>query len=77
MKFRKLTDKQIKGYLDTGVYLDRAGAYGIQDKKCDFVKEFKGSYTNILGLPLEKLIPILKEFGVKIKVKGGENNDVK
>jgi len=70
VKFRKLTDKQIKGYLDTGVYLDRAGAYGIQDKKCDFVKEFIGSYTNILGLPLEKLIPILKELGVKTGVKG-------
>jgi len=65
VKFKHYPDKAIKGYLNTGVYLDRAGAYGIQDEKCDFIESFKGSYTNILGLPLEKLTRLLKEFGVK------------
>jgi len=67
VKFRKVSLKEINQYLDTNVFLDRAGAYGIQDKKCDFVKSFKGSYSNILGLPLEKLTKMLEEFGVKIK----------
>lgn len=72
--FKNLSDQKIEDYLDTEVYLDRAGAYGIQDPKCDFVKEYKGSYTNILGLPLKELTKCLKEFGVRIKKKGGENN---
>ena len=60
------TNEQIKDYLDTDVYLDRAGAYGIQDKKCDFVKKYKGSYTNILGLPLEIVKEFLIDFGISL-----------
>ena len=65
--FNDFTDNTMNDYLDTGVYLDRAGAYGIQDPKCDFVKKYKGSYNNILGLPTEKLQSILPKFGVIIR----------
>ncbi len=76
VRFRKLNKKEIKDYLDTSVYLDRAGAYGIQDRKCDFVKNYQGSYTNIVGLPLEELKRCLKSFDVKPALtrrgKGGD-----
>lgn len=65
--FRKLTDRQINDYLDTGLYLDRAGAYGIQDPRCDFVKSYRGSYTNILGLPMKKLARLLLTYGIDLK----------
>jgi len=65
--FGKISQRQINEYLDQKFYLDRAGAYGIQDPKFNYVKGYIGSYTNILGLPLEKLVKLLKEFGVTIK----------
>ena len=51
--FKKLTDKEIADYVDGGSPMDKAGAYGIQDK--DVVESYCGSYTNIVGLPMEKL----------------------
>ncbi|MDE5549594.1 MAG: Maf family protein, partial [Clostridia bacterium] len=51
--FKKLTEREIKDYVDGGSPMDKAGAYGIQDK--EVVESFCGSYTNIVGLPMEKL----------------------
>lgn len=39
---------------------DKAGAYAVQEKKDRVVKRIVGSYTNVVGLPLEKLRPLLK-----------------
>ena len=55
--FDKLSDERIRNYVDTGSPMDKAGAYGIQDS--GFVKEIKGSYDNVMGLPTEKLKDIL------------------
>ncbi len=63
-----ITDKKMKAYLDQGFYLDRAGAYGIQDSKFTFIKKYIGSYSNILGLPLEPLVKALKEYGIASKI---------
>lgn len=56
--FNKLSPELIKDYIKSGSPLDKAGAYGIQD---DFpiVKNHSGSLYNIIGLPIEKLKPIL------------------
>ena len=56
--FNELTDKIIDDYVATGSPLDKAGAYGIQD---DFplVKGYNGSLNNVIGLPIERLKPIL------------------
>ncbi len=51
--FCDMTDEMIDNYIDTNNPLDKAGAYGIQDKQV--VKSYKGSYTNIVGLPMEKV----------------------
>ena len=59
--FSNLTDEQIKMYIDSGLYKGKAGAYGIQDKGFNLVKEYKGSLTNIIGLPIEKVKKTLNE----------------
>ncbi len=60
VKFKKVSKESIDAYIATGSPMDKAGAYGIQDDIV--VKGHKGSYSNIMGLPLEKLADALKEF---------------
>lgn len=60
--FNKLTENQIESYLDSNLYVGKAGAYGIQDGDFNFVKKYKGSMNNIIGLPIEKINKKLKKF---------------
>ena len=62
--FNKLTDEQIESYLDSNLYVGKAGAYGLQDGEFNFVKKFVGSMNNIIGLPIEKVKKALKKFGL-------------
>lgn len=52
--FRALTLKQIRHYLAQTNPLDKAGAYGIQDQGDVLVEAISGSFTNVIGLPLER-----------------------
>lgn len=61
VRFYTLTDNQINDYIASGSPMDKAGAYGIQDS--GFVANIRGSYTNVMGLPVEKLRKILKKEG--------------
>ena len=60
----KLTDEEIKNYINTNEPNDKAGSYAIQGKASLFVKGIKGDYFNVVGLPLCRLGLMLKEFGV-------------
>jgi septum formation protein len=62
VKIKNLSDEQIQKYVAECKPLDKAGAYGIQDEAV--VEEYKGSYSNIVGLPREKLAEVLQKFGV-------------
>lgn len=53
--FRELTESEIRWYVETGEPLDKAGAYGAQGKGGLLVERYEGSFTNVVGLPLEKL----------------------
>jgi len=53
--FKKMTKKQIENYVENNQVLDKAGSYAIQEGADPFIKKTKGSYYNIVGLPLEKL----------------------
>ena len=62
--FNTLSDELIDAYIESGSPLDKAGAYGIQDnEKFPLVKSYVGSYSNIVGLPMERI----KEELEKIK----------
>lgn len=56
----------IKDYIDTGEPLDKAGAYGIQDKGALFVEQINGCYYNVVGLSINRLYSMLKEMGVNL-----------
>ena len=59
--FRRLTEKEIDWYVQTGEPLDKAGAYGIQGKGAVLVEKIEGSYDNVVGLPLTAVYEILKD----------------
>ena len=52
--FEDLSDALIEAYVATGSPLDKAGAYGIQDP-FPLVKEIRGSFDNVMGLPTEDI----------------------
>ena len=58
---RELTDREIEKYVDVWKPLDKAGAYGIQEMAGSFVSRIEGDFYNIVGLPLCRLVEILKE----------------
>ncbi len=55
VKFRLLTDDEIAAYINTGEPMDKAGAYGIQEKGGLLVSSFNGDFFNVVGLPVEQL----------------------
>lgn len=65
--FRTLTDKEIDAYIKTREPMDKAGAYGIQNKGSVFIEKIEGDYFNVVGLPVCALTVMLRdEFGVEL-----------
>ena len=60
--FKKLTRREIEGYIATGEPFDKAGAYAIQGIGSFMVPRIEGSYTNVVGLPLCEVIAALEEM---------------
>ena len=54
--FNKLSDELIEKYIATGSPMDKAGAYGIQDREFDLVSHIEGSFDNVIGLPTEDIL---------------------
>ncbi|TES48963.1 septum formation inhibitor Maf [Halalkalibacterium halodurans] len=63
VRFWPLTVTEIETYLQTGEPFDKAGAYGIQGLGAYLVKELKGDYYNVVGLPLSRTVRALKVHG--------------
>ena len=59
VEFVRLSDEQIDAYIATGSPMDKAGAYGIQDG--GLAKSIAGSYSNVMGLPVELVERLIKE----------------
>jgi septum formation protein len=57
---RKLSQAQIRWYIATGEPMDKAGSYAIQDLGASLVREVKGSYTCVVGLPLTEVVEELE-----------------
>ncbi|WP_304413309.1 Maf family protein [Cellvibrio sp. OA-2007] len=62
--FRELSDAEIAAYWATGEPQDKAGGYAIQGLGAVFVNEIRGSYSAVVGLPIEATCELLKEFGI-------------
>jgi septum formation protein len=68
--FRALTAEQIRRYHAEVNPLDKAGAYGIQEKGEMLVESMSGSFSNVMGLPLDRVAAELPAFGIHCKVGG-------
>ena len=55
MEFYPLGDDEIRQYIASGEPMDKAGAYGIQEKGAMFVKRINGDFYNVVGLPVARL----------------------
>lgn len=63
--FRKLSDGAIRDYLIKVNPLDKAGAYAAQGHGTEIIERIEGSYSNVVGLPMEETTRALSLFGVK------------
>lgn len=66
--FRELKSQEIDEYLDTALWQDKAGAYAVQEDPGQFVLGYDGSYTNIMGLPLLRVVEELERCGIETTV---------
>lgn len=71
---RALSNADLEAYLDTGLWEGKAGAYGIQDHDDPFVEAVDGSYTNVMGLPMERLREM---FAAALRVEAGASLEVR
>jgi septum formation protein len=55
---------EIRAYVDSGEAMGKAGAYAIQETGDRYVESVQGSLSNVVGLPMELLVKMLRDFGV-------------
>ena len=64
VRFRRVRDQEIEAYLNTDEPFDKAGAYAVQGRAAEFVAAIEGSYTNVVGLPLDEVAELCRRHGV-------------
>lgn len=64
--FRTLDEREVDAYCDTGEPMDKAGAYGIQGRGGAFVTSITGSYSAVVGLPLDVTAALLTRAGLPV-----------
>lgn len=73
VRFKPLTDRERSLYLDSNRWEGKSGAYGVQDRD-PFVAVARGSFSNVVGLPMERLEMLLRSFpalgATKPKIEG-------
>jgi septum formation protein len=67
VRFRRLSIAGIDNYLARVDPLDKAGAYAAQGERAEIIAKIDGSYTNVVGLPMEKTVLTLAQFGIQPK----------
>lgn len=64
--FRKLQEEEIKEYIEIQKPLDQAGGYGAQDRGAILIERIEGDYSNVVGLPIAKLLNLAKKMRIKL-----------
>jgi len=64
VRFHSCSESVVRWYVATGEPMDKAGAYAVQGLGAVLVAEVVGSWTNVVGLPMEKLAPMLNRIGL-------------
>jgi septum formation protein len=67
VKFRDLTDRAIQDYFEKVNPLDKAGAYAAQGHGKEIIQRIEGSYSNVVGLPMETTARMLGVYGINPK----------
>jgi septum formation protein len=67
VRFHRLSNATIKNYLAKVGPLDKAGAYAAQGTGAEIIEKIQGSFTNVVGLPMEKTVAELAKFGIRPK----------
>jgi len=67
VRFKRLSEEDIEGYLSSGEWRGKAGGYAAQGIAGTFIVKIVGSYTNIVGLPLYETTPLLLGEGYPIR----------
>ena len=65
--FRNLSEDDIDSYISTGEYQGKAGAYAIQGYASLFIERIDGDYSNVVGLPLQRLSMMLEKIGIEFR----------
>jgi len=67
VRFHPLSNSAIENYLAKVGPLDKAGAYAAQGSGAEIIAKIDGSFTNVVGLPMEKTVAALAKFGIRPK----------
>ena len=67
VKFAPLTEEEIKWYVATGEPDDKAGAYAIQGCASLFIERIEGSYSNVVGLPVQMVYDLARKLGFELR----------
>ncbi|GAB1263753.1 Maf family protein [Aurantivibrio infirmus] len=74
VSFKEIHEQEIADYWRSGEPLDKAGGYGIQGLGAIFVTKIHGSYSGVVGLPIETLVPLLNKFKIPTWQKAHQQN---
>lgn len=72
---KKLSEEEIRTYLESGEWQGKAGGYAIQGRAGAFVKSLNGSYANVVGLPLYETSALLRGAGFLAAKLGNEEGE--
>jgi septum formation protein len=75
VRFHRLNRAMISKYFERVDPLDKAGAYAAQGIGAKIIANIQGSYTNVVGLPIEKTVPALAKFGIRPRNSKGLFSD--
>lgn len=63
---RSISPDALSRYLDSGAWKGKAGAFGIQDSGDEFIERIEGSFTNVVGFPMELIRKMLSDWGYQL-----------